>query len=265
MLTIYMASNKSRDTSCNSTGIQDGGQNSKWLRTVYNVVYISFSLRYTICIHIKIYAIRTDNSNIWILSGKKIKMAAKIQNVCHKLTDFTHQRFRSEQVWSISWYQQEFSRICAQYNNTAKKSWDTCPTNTGIQDGRQNSKRLPAMLSISPCISMTKLIFMWKCVWYETYVDIKFKYMNSEWKENQDGRQNSKCLSKIDRFYSSKISFRTSVINIWIPAEIFQNIYVRNIIIQRKIHGTRVQLLPESKMVVKTQNGCRQCCLYLHV
>ena len=65
---------------------------------MYNVVYISLSLRYKICIHIKIYAIGTENSNIWILSKKKIKMAAKIQNVCQKLTDFTRQKFRSVQV-----------------------------------------------------------------------------------------------------------------------------------------------------------------------
>ena len=64
MLTIYIASKKSRDTSRNSTGIQDGGQNSKWLPTMYNVVYISLSLRYKIYIHIRIYAIRTENSNI---------------------------------------------------------------------------------------------------------------------------------------------------------------------------------------------------------
>ena len=115
MLTIYIASKKSRDTSCNSTGIQDGGQNSKWLPTMYSVVYISLSLRYKICIHIKIYAIRTENSNIWIVSEKK----------------------------------------------------------------------------------------------------------------NQDGRQNSKCLSKIDRFDSSKILFCTSVINIWLPASFFSE-YVCN-------------------------------------
>ena len=65
---------------------------------MYNVVYISLPLRYKIYIHIKIYAIRTENSNIWILSEKKIKMAAKIQHVCQKLTDFTLQKFRSVQV-----------------------------------------------------------------------------------------------------------------------------------------------------------------------
>ena len=51
---------------------------------MYNVVYISLSLRYKISIHIKIYAIRTENSNIWIVGEKKIKMAAKIQNGCEK-------------------------------------------------------------------------------------------------------------------------------------------------------------------------------------
>ena len=86
------------------------------------------------------------------------------------------------------WYQHAFFRISAQYNNTAKKSWDTCHTTTGIQDGGQNSKRLPAMLSISQCISMTKWIFVWKCVCYETYMDVEFKIMNSNWNENQNGQ-----------------------------------------------------------------------------
>ena len=35
---------------------------------------------------------------------------------------------------------------------------------------------------------MTKLIFMWKCVWYETYVDVELKFMNSKWNRNQDSQ-----------------------------------------------------------------------------
>ena len=29
---------------------------------------------------------------------------------------------------------------------------------------------------------------MWKCVWYETYVDVEFKFMNSKWNTNQDSQ-----------------------------------------------------------------------------
>ena len=89
---------------------------------MYNVVHISLSLRYKIDIYVKMYVVWTENSkNIVILSEKEIKMAAEIQDVCRKLTDsdFTYQRFCSEQVYSISGYQQAFFRICAQYNNTA--------------------------------------------------------------------------------------------------------------------------------------------------
>ena len=44
MLAIYIASKKSWETSYTTTGIQDGSQNSKWLPTMYNVVYIAVSL-----------------------------------------------------------------------------------------------------------------------------------------------------------------------------------------------------------------------------
>ena len=62
MLKIYIASKKSRDTSCNSTGIQDGGQNSKWLPTMYNVVYISLFLRYKVDIYVYMYAVKDRES-----------------------------------------------------------------------------------------------------------------------------------------------------------------------------------------------------------
>ena len=53
MLAIYIASKNPRDTSCNSTEIQDGGQNSKWLSAMYNC--ISLLLNYKVDTHVKMY------------------------------------------------------------------------------------------------------------------------------------------------------------------------------------------------------------------
>ena len=58
MLAIYISLKKSRDTSSNYAGIQDGGQNSKWLPVMYDVVYISLSLHYKIYIHVEMYAVK---------------------------------------------------------------------------------------------------------------------------------------------------------------------------------------------------------------
>ena len=58
MLAIGIASKKSRDTSSTYTGIQDGGQNSKWLPVMYDVVYISLSLPYTVDIHVEMYTVK---------------------------------------------------------------------------------------------------------------------------------------------------------------------------------------------------------------
>ena len=49
---------KSRNTSSTYTGIQDGGQNSKWLPVMYDVVYISLSLPYTVDIHVEMYDVK---------------------------------------------------------------------------------------------------------------------------------------------------------------------------------------------------------------
>ena len=57
MLTIYIALKKSRNTSSTCTGIQDGGQNSKWLPVIKDVVYISLSLHYKIDNHVEMYAV----------------------------------------------------------------------------------------------------------------------------------------------------------------------------------------------------------------
>ena len=53
MLAIYIASKNPRETSCNSTEIQDGGQNSKWLSAMYNC--ISLLLNYKVDAHVKMY------------------------------------------------------------------------------------------------------------------------------------------------------------------------------------------------------------------
>ena len=53
MLAIYIALKKTWDTSCNSTEIQDGGQNSKWLSAMYNC--ISLFLNYKVDTHVQMY------------------------------------------------------------------------------------------------------------------------------------------------------------------------------------------------------------------
>jgi hypothetical protein len=58
MLAIGIASKKSRDTSSTYTGIQDGGQNLKWLPAMYIVVEISLSLHYKVHFHGKMYAVK---------------------------------------------------------------------------------------------------------------------------------------------------------------------------------------------------------------
>ena len=60
---------------------------------MYNVVYISLYLSWKVDIYVKMYAVRTENSNMWIVSEKEIKMAAKFQNVCPELTDINNHRF----------------------------------------------------------------------------------------------------------------------------------------------------------------------------
>ena len=58
MLAIGIASKKSWDTSSTYTGIQDGGQNLKWLPAMYIVVEISLSLHYKVHFHGKMYAVK---------------------------------------------------------------------------------------------------------------------------------------------------------------------------------------------------------------
>ena len=58
MLAIYIiAFKKSRDTSSTYAGIQDGGQNSKWLPVMYDVIYISLSLHYKNDIDVDMYPV----------------------------------------------------------------------------------------------------------------------------------------------------------------------------------------------------------------
>ena len=48
--------------------------------------------------------------------------------------------------------------------------------------------------------------------------DIEYKYINLKLNEHQDGRQNPRCLSKIERCNLSKIFVWTTILNFRIPA-----------------------------------------------
>ena len=118
---------------------------------MYNVVYIYYlwarKLIFTI------YAVRIENSNIWILGKKEIKMAAKFQNVCPKFTDINNHRFFSENLYLDSRYQAyqpEIIRICSNIHSFKNLRGTSC-NSTEIQDGGQNSKWLSAMYN---CISL---------------------------------------------------------------------------------------------------------------
>ena len=63
---------------------------------MYSVVYIVLSFDYNVDFYVKMYAVE-DIEFKYINSIKiKIKMAAKFQDVCPKLTNLTYHRFCSE-------------------------------------------------------------------------------------------------------------------------------------------------------------------------
>ena len=161
------------------------------------------------------YAVRTENSNVWILCEKEIKMAAKFQNVCPKLTDINNHRFF---FWKFifrflipAWNYQEMLAIYI----ASKKLGTQVVTQTEIQDGGQNSKWLSAMYN---CIS---LFLNYKVdthvqMYYDEYKEIKC--ISSKLNENQDGCQIPKCLLKSDRYKLSQGLIWTTVFRFRIRA-----------------------------------------------
>ena len=106
-----------------------------------------------------------------------------------------------------------------------KKSRDTSSTYTRIQDGGQNSKWLPVMYDFV----YISLSLHYKIeIHVEMYAveDIEYKYINFKLNEHQDGRQNPRCLSIIERCNLSQILFWTTVFNFRIPACNFQDMLV---------------------------------------
>ena len=146
---------------------------------------------------------------------KEIKMAAKFQNVCPKLTDKNNHRFFS---WKFifrfripAWNYQDMLAIWIASNNPRY----TCFNSTEIQDGGQNSKWLSAMYN---CIS---LLLNYKVdtqvkIYYDEYIEIKC--ISFELNENQDGRQIQKCLPKIGRYNLPQVFMWTTVFRFRIPA-----------------------------------------------
>ena len=135
------------------------------------------------------------------------------------------------------------------------KSQDTSYTYTGIQDGGQNSKWLPVMYDVV-CISLSLPYTVDIHVDMYAMKDTEYKYINFKLNEHQDGRQNPRCLSIIERCNLSQILFWTTIFNFRIPACNFQDmlaIYIAS----HYYHETQLPSSLESKMAAKTQNGCQ--------
>ena len=146
---------------------------------MYNVVYISLSLQYKVDIYVKMYAVRTEDSNIWILSEKNGNQDGRQIPKCLSKID----RYKLSQgfLWinyiSFSDTGMEFSGYVGnilRFKNSRDKSCNS----TGIQDGGQNSKWLPVMYN---CFSLS---LNYKAdIYVKMYTDeyIEFKCMNFKW------------------------------------------------------------------------------------
>ena len=76
---------------------------------MYDVVYISLSLPYTVDIHVEMYAVKEIQYKYINLKLNEHQDGRQIQDVCSKLNDATYQRFCSERLYSISGYQMQLS------------------------------------------------------------------------------------------------------------------------------------------------------------
>ena len=144
MLAIYIASKNPRDTSCNSTEIQDGGQNSKWQSAMYNC--ISLILNYKVDPHVKMYY--DEYIEIKCISFKLNENQDGRQILkCLPKTD----RYTLSQVlmWTTLYFVfgYRYGSFMIYFGNIYSSKSDGTQVSLllGIQDGGQDSKWLPPM------------------------------------------------------------------------------------------------------------------------
>ena len=166
MLAIGIALKISRDTSSIYIGIQDGGQNSKWLPVMHDVVYISLFLPYTVDIHVEVYAVE-------YIEYKYINL-----NLKEHQDDRQNPRCLSKIEWcnlSTIWFWTtifnfripacNFQDMLA-INTALKLSWDNFHLHRNLK-WRPKLKMAIGdniMFSISLCLCTTKFIFIQKCM-----------------------------------------------------------------------------------------------------
>ena len=127
------------------------------------------------------YAVWTDNSNIWILSEKEIKMATKFQNVCPKLTDIYNHSFFSDNLYFDFGYQPEIFRICWQYTQLKKISGTQVVTQPKSKMAAKTQYGCRQYITVSLCYWTTKLILMTNEVLWWIHRNQMYKFQ-VEWK-----------------------------------------------------------------------------------